>query len=227
MSKNSKDWYQRNRDKICRERRARYAADEGYREKCKKHSREFYDCPERAARGRLLRARDYQKHAAKRRQRSIDYYYSNWEKSLLKNAERRKRNREYNRASARWHTLNLTDRYIREQLSKYSDISMWEWTPAQVDAKREKIIQSRTKRITDEKASLIRGRYANGESARCISDAFGVSPGLIHLVVKNRMHVNDSYVPPARNSRIYFRLAHDAKLIQDFFYDPKQQHPST
>lgn len=152
--------------------------------------------------------------------RSRKYYYENREKCLKQNSERRHNNRYRNRIIARAHAELLTDRYIREQLSKYSEKSMWEWGEEDVIAKRNQIIKSRERRITDEKAATIRLKYNTDPKSTIYSlgKEFGVHPSSVHQILKNIIHIDPSFVLKRRIKRysevkMFFQMTHAASEI--------------
>lgn len=203
--------YHANRDKICAKRRRQYATDTKYRAKIKQRARDHRNSNIESYRANRIRA--YWKDPVKARQRSLAWYHANREKMIKDGAVRRKKNQVLNRALACWNSFNLTDSYVRNQLSKYSDHSTHEWTPEQVEAKRRVMLLNRAKKITPEKVLEIRTRYISGERMDVIAKSLGVSTGTVHLTVKNRLHVDDHYVPPVRSSQLFIRLAKDAELI--------------
>lgn len=187
----------------------RYRNDPEYRERQKNYSRNFYKHPDRVSRGKQLRKKAYQKNPELHRRKSKEWIIRNYEKWKQRNAERRAKNREKARAECRWNAINLSDRYVREQLSKYTQVSAWEWTPEQVESKRQKIIASREKRITTEKAAAIRHSYNElGVKADALAGMFNVSVSSVYLTLANKLHVDPSY----RLTRIR-NLGHLAKVL--------------
>lgn len=133
-------WYRANRDKISAQRKAEYAANP---EPAKRRALEWRrNNPEKAqANSVVYRNANRKKLAAKMR----EYYYANHQECLAKFAARRERKRPEQRAFARHKSATLSDQYVREQLAKYSPLSMKDFPQELVEVKR---LYIQMKRIT-------------------------------------------------------------------------------
>lgn len=184
------EYYWNNRAKISANRRRKYYAN---RSKVIERNRKY------AAKNsdKLKSARKIwvNKNQSHLRDYLSNRYRDNRDKNLVAMAEYRTKNRLNLRATARAHSLLLTDRYIREQLSKYSDKSMWEWTRSEVDAKRGQITISRDRKISDDAAFNIRKIY-NGDRNSTIftlAKKFNTSPTNVHGIIQNKLHIDPNY----------------------------------
>ena len=101
---------------------------------------------------------------------------------------------------------------------------MCEWTQDQVETKRNQMIKNRAKRLTPEKVAIIRKLYSDELfGLNAIAKQMNVCTGSIHLVIKNRCHVDDNYTPPARNSKLYLRLLRDSAIIAQYVNHARTQ----
>lgn len=136
-------YYHRNREAINAKAAARYRLDAAFRERAKARAKlariknpEHY----KQVKADYRYARKEELAAAQLRR-----YYRNHSAHLALHAKYREQNRPRQRAFARAKSATISDQYVREQLSKYSMISMSEWPPELVEAKR---LQIRLKRMT-------------------------------------------------------------------------------
>lgn len=184
-----REYYRRNKAQISQRLRHRYATDAEYRENEKAKSRNFYKItPERELVRSERRKRAYWKDPSKFIKQSNDFYHKRRAAYLERLAAYRHRNRGRNRLIARSHALLITDLYCREQLSKYHDKSMWEWTPEEVEAKRTEIMDRRNRRITDAKAEEIRELHLLGHSVAEIASMFQQSVSNIYYILTRKTH---------------------------------------
>lgn len=132
-------FYYRNREKILAERAKEYAANPApAKERANKWRKEN---PERHKKSH----EEYRAiHAAKLAEKQLARYHDDIENHRAKNAARRKRDRAKIRADQRKNSAQITDRYVREQLGKYSPLHAWEFPQSLVDAKRAQILLKRT-----------------------------------------------------------------------------------
>lgn len=212
-----REYHERVKDHRNRKLRERYKNDPEYREAMKRRSREFYKVPEKIEIGKAHRKAAYWKDPERFRRETREWQIKNREKYLQRNAERRAKNREQNRALARREAMMLTDSYVRNQLSKYSTKSTKEWTDVEVSAKRAQIVRSREKRVTMDKARQMRALYANGATISVIADQFGISVSMVFGIIANKWHHDPEYVTSrVRNfgqvSRVFRLLAAGATL---------------
>lgn len=173
----------------------RYHNDPEYRERIKRYSRSFYDHPARIQRGKQLRKAAYWRDPERARAASLRNYYAQHQKGLAIRSAYRAKNRHKIRLSAITNSLLLTDRYIREQLSKYSTKSMKEWTADEIKEKRKQIEHSRGKRITNERARTIRDLYNSDirQSIDTLSLKFNICRSNISLIINNITHYDPRY----------------------------------
>lgn len=115
-------YYQRNREAIRARAAARYVDNPGpAKERAQKWLK---DNPDRA----LKRKAAYREiHKQELNDKQMARYWANRAEHMRKNAERRVRNRQKNRAYARHKAAVVTEGYAREQLAKYSPIHAWEF----------------------------------------------------------------------------------------------------
>jgi len=114
------------------------------------------------------------------------YYYANHEELLVRQATARKKHRTKIRAYAKNKVIQLTDCYVREQLSKYSSKSCWEWTPEEVAAKRQAMLALRARRLTDAQVREVIARARKGERPAHIAKDYACHPSTIHNICTGR-----------------------------------------
>lgn len=178
--------------------RKRYATDKAYREKCKAYARNFYKSEDAASmfKRKAKKKEYYLKTRDHKIQYSRNWITNNREFYLKQCAKRRKKHRLRNRELARQESLNLTDSYIRNQLSKYSEHSTNHWTQFQVDEKRRCILDSRAKRLSPETVKqIIKLHTVDLIHRDVIAARFRKSPSLIWLILKNQAHKTDRNTP--------------------------------
>lgn len=132
------EFYYRNRDRILAERKATYPLRA---EKARANAAAWLKANPERAKETARRYRESHREALNAAQ--LKRYHSDLEKHRAKNAVLRNQFRMNLRAMAAWNSKNLTDSYVRNQLSKYSEKSTREWTAEEVSAKRAKMIASR------------------------------------------------------------------------------------
>jgi hypothetical protein len=136
-------WYWKNRDKVRAKAKARYKANpEPVRIRAKKWA---------LAHPEQVKATRHAYKSARRRElaaKQLAYYFKNHEFHLKMHARLRAKKRLKTRAWARWKSAELTDQYIREQLAKYSPLSMQDFPQELVEVKR---IQLAAKRLVKHK----------------------------------------------------------------------------
>lgn len=173
----------------------RYATDSEYREKVKANSRK-HNKNRNSEDSKATRRAYYLRTRKKRIEYSKNWIRFNRELWLANSAERRRKNRLKNREFSRQESLNLTDSYIRNQLSKHSEHSTDHWTQVRVDEKRKEILFNRAKSITREKAAKIISLYRNDcIHMAVIAAQFSVSPSLIRMIIKNEVHKTNRNSP--------------------------------
>lgn len=101
--------------------------------------------PERAKKTKDEYSASHREELAKKQ---LARYYARHDEYLAIHAARRASNRENQRAFARAKSATISDQYVREQLAKYSPISMQDFPQELVEAKRLQIL---LKRITQSK----------------------------------------------------------------------------
>lgn len=166
--------------------RQRYATDIEYRRRIIERQRGFYKGMTEFKR-KKDRLTQYWKDPSGNCAKTKEWRRMHHEKFMLRQTKYRVEHRPNMRAHAKEQAATLTDSYVRNQLSKYSHKSTHEWTQLEVNAKRRKILSSRAKRVTQEKAALIRHEYS-GSNAKALADKYGVSHSLICLVIRNKLH---------------------------------------
>ena len=206
--------YYRHRDKILARNRARYAADSEYREKKKVLARICYQIPGNEPHRKGVRKLAYWRDADLNRKKSLEWYRQNRERCLKRNAIRREKNRHRARLVARAHSLLLTDRYIREQLSKYSQKSMWEWTPEEIARKRAFMVFNRGKKVTNEMATAMREEFSANLASTIftIAKKYNTSPSNVHGIIKNKFHIDPKY-KRTRRAHAYTSASRFLKMI--------------
>lgn len=187
-------WHHKNREKILARQRARYRSDPVYREKMKEHSRNFYKHPDKIAIGRAYRQKKYWADPQRFILKTREWYIQNHERALKQQRLRRIANRDENRARARMESLLLTDSYVRNQLSKYSNKGTKEWTETEVSARRLETLSRRARRIDDAKAKEIRALAMTSDRFN-IAAKFNVSPSLVWLILSNKIHPDPDWKP--------------------------------
>lgn len=194
-NRSKREHYRKNRDALCAKLRERYKADPEYRERMKRYSREFYDHADKVQRGKELRKSAYAKDPERAKRAAAKWYTDNHARALARGAAYRDKHRERNRALARWHSRVISDRYVREQLSKHSNKSMREWTQDEVESRRILILWRRSRRVSKESATAIRQRYATDgtATARSLAVEFNIGPSMAHLILRNKVLVDDNY----------------------------------
>lgn len=183
-------WYERNRERIRIQQQKKYYNN---REQMIEKSRAY--AARNPAKIHRRRVELYNKTRAFACQKSSEWYHKNHKRALERDAKYREANRHQARKTSRAHSLLITDRYCREQLSKYSDKSMWEWTPKEVSTKREMIAAKRLVKITPEIVQAMRAIY-NSDSTQTIytlAKQFGATPTNVHGIIQNRFHIDPAY----------------------------------
>lgn len=146
MPSKTNNWYANNREAIRKARNLRYATDQEFRAKAIANSRKYL--AENYDKCRKKKREYVASHIEENRQKAKDYYYKNINECKQKMSIYRSKNRDRQRNWSRKRSLEITDGYAREMLSKYSTISAHEWPQELVDAKR---IELMCMRLTGDK----------------------------------------------------------------------------
>lgn len=172
IDRRNKLWYQRKRTEILAKLKA-------WR---KKHSTELSK----------RRKKFYEAHQEEAVAYSLRYYYDHLEELKIKAAAYRNRNRENIRAKSRRRSSDLTDSYVREQMSKHSTKSTWEWTAEEV-AERKAIMEARrARRLTDHQVLEIQRRLRLGETPHQIKHSFKCSVSTIYNIKWGRYRIQQA-----------------------------------
>lgn len=145
-----KDYRVKNRDKILAYKRIRYEIE---KPKINARNKAWYWANKERVRLRgikyrkenadILKVKTAKYRESKRQElntKQLARYYGNKDVHRIKQLEHRSKNRPIIRAKSRQRSLEITDGYAREMLSKYSPISAHEWPQELVDAKRAELL---------------------------------------------------------------------------------------
>jgi hypothetical protein len=216
-------WWKKHRQRILAQRRLRYATDAVFREDIKRRTRSYGRNMSDAVRARRYACYWNWKNPGLAILKAAEWREKNLDRVLKRAAELRVIHRERNRDYARQQALNLTESYVRNQLSKYSEYPTDHWSPAQVRAKRWQILRSRVKRVSPAKADEIRSLYVpggekSGGNRWQLARQFGVSSSLIWLIVKGKSHKTEQTetVRAAESSRETLRLLNAGKELSNY-----------
>jgi len=139
------------------------------------------------------RKRYYEAHQAQAIHYSLKYYYEHRDELMVKAAAFREKNRERTRAYCRDKAIRLTDTYVREQLSKYHPTkSCWEWTPEELEAKRQKMQDARKRRLTDAQVAEIMARGERGEKLAQIAPDYQCTRSTVWNVMTGKYRAASS-----------------------------------
>lgn len=150
LHRRARESYSRHRDAIKERQRKRYSEDVSFRDSAKRRALKYRT--ENSEHVKQVKAAYRERKREELAAKQLARYYANHAEQKRKNAERNKANREQNRAISRSRSASVTDGYAREQLSKYSPVSAWEWPQEIVTAKQTTL---RIKRELKRSASTI------------------------------------------------------------------------
>lgn len=133
--------YRRNFPKIRERNKAKYRANPT---PAKIRAKIWYNENKEMALARAAQYRDT--HRRELAMKQIARYWASHDEHKRRHAIIRQKNRLKIRAGAAKESANLTDSYVRNQLSKYSEKSTHEWSQEEVEAKRAVMIANHEKK---------------------------------------------------------------------------------